>query len=634
MQYFMEQQQIKPTIFILMPFSHEFDNVFYAIREAASEIGAKVERADRPLTAEIISQRIYLGIENADLILADLTGRNPNVIYEVGYAHALGKPAAFLAPGIQDIPFDLRIYPILSYSISSSVSELAALLKPYLKSVLQNTIDAAHLRSPAVGIMRSLANSAQTSRLFKAIMTAKLRAFAGEAARWSTGTLRVGPEETIELGKEILNHLSSGGFATFLVPTESYWTSGTGYFEAARQASSVYGRRITRVFIIFDESSIRSASLKDCIYKDNEAGIETLICFAHRIADHEAIRDFGIWDDELLGMVEVSNAKGSSIVTGCTYMVNREQIARAYRWRDNILASSEPAKVVLARYEREEPLHQPLVTSAGIMAKYSEQYCKGSYLDKDDCKWYHRDWQFLRLVNAVSTPDWHAQFYKQSIKESSLRISPKRILISGTADYCMLAHVSAALLESSATDYEIVVLDLCNTPLKMCEWFDGFEKLSVSIRTLQGNALRTDFRDDWFGLVISDAFLTRFDSEARKQVVAEWSRILAPEGFVITTARVEQTINRTRVAWNDRDIQTYVSKVKASAFKQAQLLPCTIEQLATMAEEFGRRKSSYPLSEQEVSELFKAYELQFEIGETPGEFKPTKYARILAKKRP
>jgi len=616
-----------------MPFSREFDNVFYAIRDAATAIGAKLERADRPLTAEIISQRIYSGIENADLILADLTDRNPNVIYEVGYAHALGKPAAFLAPDIQDVPFDLRIYPILTYSISSPVSELVARIKPYLKSVLQNSIDTASLRAPAIGILRSLANSSQTNRLFRTILTAKLRTFAGEVARWSTGTLRVGPEETIELGKEIINHLSSEGFATFLVPTESYWISGTGYFETARQAATIYGRKITRVYVVFDESSIGSTSLKECIYKDNEAGIETLICFARKITDHEAIRDFGIWDDELLATVEVINTPGSSIVTGCTYMINRDQIARAYRWRDNILSASEPAKVVLARYGREEPLHQPLVTSAGIMADYAEQYCKGSYLDKEDCEWYHRDWQFLRMVNAVATPDWHAQFYKQSFKESLLGMSPRRILISGTADYCILAHFSAALLESQVTDCEIVILDLCATPLKICEWFARYEKLPNDIRTLQGNALQTDFRDNWFGLVISDAFLTRFEPEARKQVVAEWFRILAPGGSVITTARIEQSIGRTRVTWSERDVQAYVSKVKAAAYKQAQLLPCTVEQVALMAEEFGRRKSSYPLSEQQVSELFNAFELQLDIGETPGEMKPTKYARIIAKKR-
>jgi nucleoside 2-deoxyribosyltransferase len=51
----------------------------------------------------------------ADLIVADLTGRNPNVFYELGYAHALGKRTLLLTQKIDDVPFDLRHRQLVEY---------------------------------------------------------------------------------------------------------------------------------------------------------------------------------------------------------------------------------------------------------------------------------------------------------------------------------------------------------------------------------------------------------------------------------------------------------------------------------------------------------------------------------------
>jgi hypothetical protein len=61
-------------------------------------------------------QRIYNQIAKADLVVADMTGQNPNVSYETGYAHALGKQVILLTKKTEDIPFDLKHYPHIVYS--------------------------------------------------------------------------------------------------------------------------------------------------------------------------------------------------------------------------------------------------------------------------------------------------------------------------------------------------------------------------------------------------------------------------------------------------------------------------------------------------------------------------------------
>ncbi len=61
---------------------------------------------------------ITKSIEKARIIVADLTGRNPNVFYEVGIAHTLNKTVLLLAQNIDDVPFDLRHRRVLIYEYS------------------------------------------------------------------------------------------------------------------------------------------------------------------------------------------------------------------------------------------------------------------------------------------------------------------------------------------------------------------------------------------------------------------------------------------------------------------------------------------------------------------------------------
>lgn len=95
--------------FVLMPFSSDFDDIYrIGIKETAIDMGIKAERVDEQLYSEEIIQRIYRQIDLADIVIADMTGQNANVFYEVGYAHAKDKITILLTKNVEDIPFDLR----------------------------------------------------------------------------------------------------------------------------------------------------------------------------------------------------------------------------------------------------------------------------------------------------------------------------------------------------------------------------------------------------------------------------------------------------------------------------------------------------------------------------------------------
>ncbi|MCG7893231.1 MAG: hypothetical protein JAZ12_02135 [Candidatus Thiodiazotropha taylori] len=106
----------KPFIFVLMPFNEKFTDIYeLGIKAASIETGAYCERVDEQIFEERILDRIYNQIAKADIIISDMTDRNPNVFYEAGYAHALGKRVILITQKSDDIPFDLKHFPHIIY---------------------------------------------------------------------------------------------------------------------------------------------------------------------------------------------------------------------------------------------------------------------------------------------------------------------------------------------------------------------------------------------------------------------------------------------------------------------------------------------------------------------------------------
>jgi hypothetical protein len=115
----MQGTQPKAFVFVLMPFDEAFrDTDQLGIKPAGDVAGAYGERVDEQIFQESILERIFNQIAKADLIISDMTGRTPNVFYETGYAHALGKKVILLTQRSEDIPFDLKHYPHIIYGVS------------------------------------------------------------------------------------------------------------------------------------------------------------------------------------------------------------------------------------------------------------------------------------------------------------------------------------------------------------------------------------------------------------------------------------------------------------------------------------------------------------------------------------
>ena len=108
------------SVFVLMPTGTHWDRSIYdAVGHAAREAGLRTHRADMMVSAGPIIDQIFESIAKSGLVLADLTNRNPNVMYELGLAMAMKKKTLLIAQEIGDVPFDVRHQRVLLYRVGA-----------------------------------------------------------------------------------------------------------------------------------------------------------------------------------------------------------------------------------------------------------------------------------------------------------------------------------------------------------------------------------------------------------------------------------------------------------------------------------------------------------------------------------
>ncbi|MFN7926279.1 MAG: hypothetical protein U0Q16_39640, partial [Bryobacteraceae bacterium] len=110
----------KPVAFVVMQFTPEYDQLFHdVIRPVCAESGLVAVRADETPGPGMIIADITKQIVDSKVVIADITPRNPNVYYEVGYAHALKKPTILIAERNETkLPFDVSAFRTLFYENS------------------------------------------------------------------------------------------------------------------------------------------------------------------------------------------------------------------------------------------------------------------------------------------------------------------------------------------------------------------------------------------------------------------------------------------------------------------------------------------------------------------------------------
>lgn len=100
---------------VMSPFLTEFENVFETISEACGDSGYHALRAKDIWSHSVVIQDVFSLIFKSYIVVCDFTGKNPNVFYEAGIAHTLGKHVVPITQSIDDVPFDLRHHRFVLY---------------------------------------------------------------------------------------------------------------------------------------------------------------------------------------------------------------------------------------------------------------------------------------------------------------------------------------------------------------------------------------------------------------------------------------------------------------------------------------------------------------------------------------
>ena len=157
-----DQTPTIPYVFALLPFRPAFLAIYQChIKPAIESLGCKMEHVQEIKTVENIVYTISAQIKRSNFLVADTSGQNPNVFYEIGLAHGIGKKVILLTQNIHDIPFDVRGLPHIAYDLDR-LDVLSDQLKEVARRILQESNKSVEI----------ILNKAQTAELHRSLLSA------------------------------------------------------------------------------------------------------------------------------------------------------------------------------------------------------------------------------------------------------------------------------------------------------------------------------------------------------------------------------------------------------------------------------------------------------------------------------
>ena len=114
----------KDLVFVLTPFNKQHAETFDVIADAVRQVGFRCLRGDEERIDGDLLPHILRLIARARIVIANIDGRNPNVFYELGIAHALGKVTIMVTKSIKAAPTDLKAKKLIVYETREQLNQL------------------------------------------------------------------------------------------------------------------------------------------------------------------------------------------------------------------------------------------------------------------------------------------------------------------------------------------------------------------------------------------------------------------------------------------------------------------------------------------------------------------------------
>jgi SAM-dependent methyltransferase len=236
-------------------------------------------------------------------------------------------------------------------------------------------------------------------------------------------------------------------------------------------------------------------------------------------------------------------------------------------------------------------LEEPVIESAPIAHRMAQRLCMRDPETGETCAWYHGFWQYLRAMGLAKTSGGQAAFFVDTLRSLIRAEHIPRVLVSGTGDYSMPAHVLFAFA-SEAAPVELGVVDHCETPLYLSRWYA--ERQGTTIATARSDILAYEHPVP-FDVVLTNSFLGYFDASARSRLVATWRRLLRPGGKAMFTNRLRPGAPPTPVGFTAEQTRRFGETVRGEAERWQSVFGFDPDEVARWACAYGERFRSYPI---------------------------------------
>jgi len=252
-------------------------------------------------------------------------------------------------------------------------------------------------------------------------------------------------------------------------------------------------------------------------------------------------------------------------------------------------------------------IYEPLDESAMLAMQWSKNLCV-------DCGAYHGAWQVLRLLGVLNSMRSDDDFLIAQL-DAVIDNGARRILISGAADYALMARI-AAVANRHHTAVQITVVDLCETPLELNRWYALRAGMNVELKC--ENIL--EYRNaGCFDLVCTHSFLPFFSPIERKDLVNVWWDCLAPGGAVLTAQRTRPNDTSARHGFSTSQAEALGERAYRLAAEHYDRLGIDPDLARSLANEYAVNRSTYLIRDSEqLRQLFLQQGFELEQLAQPG----------------
>ena len=262
----------------------------------------------------------------------------------------------------------------------------------------------------------------------------------------------------------------------------------------------------------------------------------------------------------------------------------------------------DPAAVAAA-------ISEPLMASAPIAFKAAMERCPPPDAP-ESCRAYHAVWQYLRLADQAPALKVDGSIYAAAAERMARTGTLRRVLVTATADYSMLAHLAFGARRGGA-EPTFHIVDRCASTLEMNRWYGN--RMGLTVEVTQSGVL--EFKGTHaYDLVCAHSFVSWVPVEDRPTLFKFWRGSLSVNGRLCFSTRVWQGHYRYEAKeMNERIEQVVTDTIKALRGRSISL-PCDALEFAALLRRYGcRREEHLPLPLSDIESWVAAAGLILEI---------------------